>query len=138
LEIVSGDRKRGDQTKVTPLLPPPLPSPLAASRPQPPPNIALVSAISPPRRCRSPLSAGASKNCQPQPTSTLRRRTTHNVWRSVADVGCGWQFLEAPAGERQQRGGKIAETEGYVWMQWRRLQRNGCLILVFVDVGNRQ
>ena len=39
---------------------PPLPSPLAASRPLPLPNIVPVSAISPPRRCRSPSSAGAS------------------------------------------------------------------------------
>ena len=53
-----GDRKRGDQTNATPL-----PSPLAARRPQPPPNIAPVSAISPPRRCRSPSSATTMRWC---------------------------------------------------------------------------
>ena len=51
-----GDRKmvRSNQSH------PPMPSLLAASRPLPPPNIVPVSVISPPRRCRSPLSAGAS------------------------------------------------------------------------------
>ena len=45
--------KREINPKPNPPSPPPLPSPLAASRPQPLPNIVPVSAISPPRRCRS-------------------------------------------------------------------------------------
>jgi hypothetical protein len=45
--------KREINPKPNPPSPPPLPSPLADSRPQPLPNIVPVSAISPPRRCRS-------------------------------------------------------------------------------------
>ena len=57
--------------------PPPL---LPAAPSHPPPNIVPVSAISPPHRCHSPLSAGASKNCQPQLTSTTHHAGRRCCW----------------------------------------------------------
>ena len=70
--------EKGDEIKPKSPPPPPppsspLPSSLADSRLLPPPNITPVSAISPPRRCRSPLATGASKNLQPQPTPTTHQ-----------------------------------------------------------------